>query len=129
MLGDIRYDDASSTIVFFSANQALYDGRDSATLDGVDLVTPEMAPPPPDEVSTIAIFIQDFDGDGQTDGGPVPGPTTDMPFFQGYDAFLNASPRRSVTLTFNGAALHVPTWKGDSEGAIIVVFDYGQDGL
>lgn len=129
MLGDIRYDDASSTIVFFNAHQALYAGRDSATLDGVDLVTPEMAPPPPDEASTIAIFIQDFDGDGQTDGGPVPGPTADIPFFQGYDAFIDASSRRSVMLTFNGAALHVPTWKGDSEGAILVVFDYGQDGL
>jgi len=125
LLGEVRYDDASSTIVFFSANQAIYHGRDTVTLDGMDLATPEMAPPPPDPASTIAIFIMDVDGDGQTGGGPGSGQLAEFPFLQQYDAFIDASTRRTITLTMNGAALHIPTWKADSEGAIIAVFDRG----
>jgi hypothetical protein len=149
LLGEMRYDDQSSIIVVFSANQALYYGRDTATLNSIDLVTPEMAPPPPDRVSTVVIFILDADGDGQTDGGPLPfgisgssffdqlgallghgddqpsaGPS-EFPFLRQYDAFLAASPRRTVTLTVNNATLHIPTWKADSEGVIIAVFDQG----
>jgi len=123
ILGEIRYDDRSSIVVLFSADQALYHGRDTATLDGMDLTTPEMAPPPPDPASTIAIFILDADGNGQTDGGPVPGPLAEFPFLQQYDAFLDAGMRRTVTLALNDATLHVPTWKADSEGVIIAVFD------
>jgi hypothetical protein len=123
LLGEMRYDDRSSFIVLFSANQALYHGRDTATLDGMDLATPEMAPPPPDQASTIAIFIWDADGDGQSDGGPMPGRLAEFPFLQGYDAFLDATTRHSVTLTVNGATLHVPTWKADSEGMVIAVFE------
>lgn len=126
ILGDIRYDDASSVVVVFSANQALYHGRDTATLDGMDLVTSDMAPPPPDKASTIAIFILDADGNGQTDGGPVPGPLAEFPFLQQYDAFLDASTRRPVTLTMNGSTLTVPSWKADSEGVVIAVFDRGE---
>jgi pimeloyl-ACP methyl ester carboxylesterase len=123
ILGEIRYDDRGSIVVLFSANQALYLGRDTATLDGTDLVTLEMAPPPPDSASTIAIFILDADGDGQTDGGPVPGPLAEFPFLQQYDAFLDAKERRTVTLTLNDATLNMPTWKADSEGVVIAVFD------
>lgn len=123
ILGEIRYDDRSSIVVFFSANQALYYGRDSATLDGVELVTPDMAPPPPDRASTIAIFILDANADGQTDGGPVPGPLADFPFLQQYDAFLDAGSGRTVTLTLNDATLSAPAWKADSEGVVIAVFD------
>ncbi len=147
ILGQVRYDDCCSSIVLFSANQALYHGRDTATLDGLELSTPEMAPPPPDPTSTIAIFIFDADEDGQTDGGPVPmglsglsflpghddsgegQAPSQFPFLRMYDAFLDASTRRGLTLTMNGATLHVPTWKGASEGPSIVVFDYGEDGL
>jgi len=125
VLGDIPYSDASSILILFSANQALYYGRDTATLDGANLVTPEMAPPPPDPASTIAIFILDADGDGQSDGGPVPGPLAEFPFFQQYDAFLDAEARRTIRLTLNGAALNVPAWKGDSQGVTVVVFDWG----
>ncbi len=100
-----------------------------------------MAPPPPDRTSTIAIFIFDAGGDGQTDGGPIPiqipalpflrmpggaqgsDQPSEFPFFRQYDAFLDASTRRTVTVTMNGAALNVPTWKSDSEGVIVVVFD------
>lgn len=144
VLGDIRYDDGSSNVVFFSANQALYHGRDTATLDGIELVTPAMAPPPPAAATTIVIFVFDANGNGRTDGGPIPiqipelpllepvasqdgGQDSDqpseLPFVRQYDAFLDAGTRRTLTLTMNGATLHVPTWKGDSQGVIIVVFD------
>jgi hypothetical protein len=89
----------------------------------MDLATPEMAPSPPDPASTIAIFILDADGDGQTDGGPVPGPLAEFPFLQQYDAFLDAGARRTATLTLNDITLHVPAWKADSEGVVIAVFD------
>ncbi len=127
ILGELRFEDQSSAIVLFSANQALYHGRDTASLDDLELVTPDMAPPPPDPTSTIAIFIFDVDGDGQTDGGPGSSSLAEFPFLQPYDAFLAASPRRSLTLTVNGATLHVPTWPGDSQGPSIVIFDRPRD--
>jgi hypothetical protein len=145
VLGELRYDDRSSTLVLFSANRALYYGRDSATLDGLDLVTPEMAPAPPDPTSTIAVFAYDVNGNGQTDGGPVAigfpqlpflaalgtehdaeedgRASSQFPFFRQYDAFLNASPRRRITLTMNGAVLNIPSWRAESEGVSIAVFD------
>ena len=83
-------------------------------------------PPPPDEASTIVLFILDADGDGQTDGGPVPGPVAEFPFLQQYDMFLDTRTRRPVTLTMNGVTLKVPSWKADSEGVVIAVFDRGE---
>ncbi|MGD9100116.1 MAG: alpha/beta fold hydrolase [Anaerolineae bacterium] len=129
LLQEMRYSDESSTLVFFSANRALYHGRDTASVDGLELVTPEMAPSPPDSASTIAVFVFDADEDGQSDGGPVAGELAEFPFMSQYDAFLDARVRRSMTLTLNGATLHVPAWKGESEGITVVVFDYDEDGL
>ena len=67
--------------------------------------------------------------DAFLEGGTEPTEFSAFPFLRQYDAFLEAGTRRTVTLTMNGATLHVPNWKGDSEGPIMVVFDYGADGL
>ena len=104
------------SIVFFNAHRAFLTGRDSLTLNGRELLTPEVANA---ENTTIAIFAFDIDGDGQQ-GGTLP-LFDRFPFLAALDVPFEPNPQSSLEVKYNGLTLHLPADPA-SEGTMIVVF-------
>jgi len=114
-----RYSDAYSVLVMFSSNQAIYYGRDTASIEGFSLSTSEISPP---EQTSLAFFFGDENQNGVSDF--TRGPLSAIPFLEDIDYFIPADEERSVRFEFNGKFLYVPNWKSESEGLGIAVFDY-----
>ena len=118
LLSVVRFDDAHTVLVTFTANRASVVGRDTLTVDGIDLATDELAAA---EDTTIAYFLYDDNGNGMSDE-VANGVFGSQPFLQGYDLFFDASELSTITLESNGSVLRVPTWRSQSDGATIAVF-------
>ena len=118
LLGGIPFDDAHTTAVVFSASEAVLNGRDTLTVDGEDVATPELASA---EDTLIALFVYDDAADGQ-DGEQV-GVFASFPFLNGLDRFIAADATASLTVALNGRTLVAPRWPSGTEGAVIFVFD------
>ncbi|UCD84472.1 MAG: alpha/beta fold hydrolase [Deltaproteobacteria bacterium] len=114
-----EFSDDFSVVIFFSANQAVYAGRDTASIDGFDLATSEYADP---EQTTIAYFFGDNDNDDVCEG--TPGPLSEMPFLEQLDYCLPTDVEQPVIFELNGSELAVPNWKSKSEGIGLAVIDY-----
>ena len=115
----IPFDDNMSVVALFSASHAIHSGRDTASVDGYDLATPELADPIQD---TIAYFLSDQNHNGISDY--TQGMLSSMPFLANLDYFIPTSTPRSVRLEVNGSVLNVRNWKSDTEGIIFAVFNY-----
>ena len=90
------------SIVFFNAHRAFLTGRDSLTLNGQELLTPEVANA---ENTTIAIFAFDIGADGQTGGAA---PLFDrFPFLAALDLALEPDPQDALEVNYNGQVLQI----------------------
>jgi len=114
-----NFSDSFSVPIFFSANQAVYADRDTASIDEFDLATPEFADP---SQTSIAYFFGDDNNNSESDY--TRGPLSDMPFLEQVDYFVPTEVRQSVIFELNGSKLAVPNWKSESEGIGLVVIDY-----
>jgi len=114
-----KYSDSYSVLVMFSANQAIYAGRDTASIEGFSLSTPEISSP---NQSSLAFFFGDENQNGKSDY--TRGALSVIPFLEDIDYFIPTDTPRSVKFEFNGSYLYVPNWKSKSEGLGIAVFDY-----
>lgn len=114
-----KYSDAYSVMVMFVANQAIYYERDTASIDGNDLATQEIADP---KQTSLAFFFGDENQNKISDF--TRGPLSAIPFLEDIDYYIPTSPRKPVKFEFNGKFLSVPNWKSESEGLGIAVFDY-----
>jgi pimeloyl-ACP methyl ester carboxylesterase len=120
LLNQIPFADDHAVLISFTANRATIAGRDTLTADGYDMATADMAAP---EMTTIAIFFFDANGNGSTDAIPAGGLFASFPFLKGFDMFIESDPPRSLPLIFNGRTLNVPNWKSGADGATIAVFN------
>ncbi len=114
-----KYSDNYSVMVMFSANQAVYYGRDSASIDGNNLATAEIADP---KQTSLAFFFGDENQNMISDF--IRGPLSAIPFLEDIDYYIPTDTRKPVKFEFNGKFLSVPNWKSESEGLGIAVFDY-----
>ena len=119
LLGSLPSDDAQSVVTIFTANQAVINGRDDLRSNGLELSTPEFAS---EDNTTIAFFLYDGNGDGQTNGNAV-GLFGNFPFLSGIDVFFQAAQEESIELTFAGRTMRVRNWPSATEGITIAVFD------
>lgn len=117
LLSEIPFADDHAVLVNFTGSQAVIAGRDTLSIDAIDLSTEALASA---DQTAIAFFLYDADGDGLSGGAPVD-TFGAFPFLNGADVYLPASGTSS--LTFNGRTLNVPRWPSGSEGAVVVVFD------
>lgn len=113
------YSDEYSVMVLFSSNQGVYYGRDTASIDGFSLSTPEIADP---NQTSLAFFFGDENQNKVSDF--TRGPLSAIPFLEDIDYYIPTAERHPVIFEMNGKLLAVPSWKSASEGLGIAVFDY-----
>ncbi len=101
----------------FSASQGIIHGRDTLTVAGSVLSTPQYAPA---SKTAITYFLYD-DGDGVTELTPV-GTFGSFPFMNGVDLFFQTATPGSIPVVLNGRQLNVRNIRS-SEGVVVGVFD------
>jgi len=101
----------------FSASQGIINGRDTLTVAGSVLSTPQYAPA---SKTAITYFLYD-DGDGVTELTPV-GTFGSFPFMNGVDMFFPTVTPGSIPVVLNGRQLNVRNIKS-SDGVVVGVFD------
>ena len=118
LINALRFDEDQPTSVIFLANRGLQPG-DELTLDELDLSGPDFT----DRANTtIALFFFDNNGNGETDGTPVP-LFAAFPFLAGTDFAPGADPSQSTVAELNGRKIGMPRWSAANDGVSIAVFD------
>lgn len=119
LMNSVPFGDDHALAISFTANQAVYEGRDTLSVNGISLNTPVISAK---EATTIAIFYFDVDEDPGTNGEPATllGP---LPFLRAVDLNIPTEVRAPVKFKFNGRTLNVPNWPSGSEGAAVAVFN------
>ncbi len=118
LLSIIPFKTGEAVTVIFMSSRALNDTTDTLTIGDLTLSTPEVASP---DQTTIAIFLYDANGDGETQGTAV-STFGSFPFLNAVDAALPAD-GQPIDITLNGRTLTVEPWSAAEEGATIAVFD------
>ena len=117
LLSLLPLDGESVPLVIYNARSAFMVGRDSLTLDGVELLTEASAAP---ENTSIALFVFDIDRDGESGGSS---PLFDMfPFLAAVDLPILPDAGEAMSLVFNGRTILLPRDPPGS-GIAIAVFD------
>jgi pimeloyl-ACP methyl ester carboxylesterase len=117
MLKGIPNDDTQTTLIIFTANQAVISGRDTLAIDSIPLSLPALTPA---GKTAIASFVFD-DGDGISSRKPLKS-FASTPFLSGVDIFIPADDTKTMRIYFNGRSMVVPRRKS-SEGLMVVVFN------
>jgi len=116
LVSQLPQEEGQVSLVVFNAHQAFLAGRDSLTLNGQELLTPEVASA---EDTAIALFIFDVNGDGEP-GGTLP-LFESFPFLSVVDLPLDPQAQGPLTLELNGVAVPLPR-VASSEATLITVF-------
>jgi pimeloyl-ACP methyl ester carboxylesterase len=116
IVNQLPQSDDQVSLVFFNAHRAFLAGSDSLTLDGQELLTPEVASP---ENTTIALFVFDVNGDGE--GGSASPLFDRFPFLAASDVPLRPEPQRFIEVDYNGLKMNVPA-RSSAEGTMILMF-------
>ncbi len=120
ILSGIPEDDNQTAMAVFTASQATIYQRDALMVNGVDLATEELTAA---NKTTIAMFLYDDNGDGQTSLA-IPFTFAFLnTFLTGADFFIPTVEPETVAIEFNNRELNVPNWKSGTDGVIVAVFD------
>ncbi len=119
LFSSIPFREGQSVLIAFSSSQAVVHGRDTLTVAGETLSTPELASA---ERTSIAFFLFDENEDN-TPGEEVSSFSNIVSvFLTALDRVLPVSPE-PLTLDFNGRKLATPRWDSSRDGAIVAIFD------
>ncbi|WP_438946712.1 alpha/beta fold hydrolase [Sediminibacterium sp.] len=116
LLNTLPSNDMQSVVAVFCSNRAVIAGRDSLTIDGLNLSAKDISP---DTKTAIAHFIFD-NGDGISSGNLI-STFKQLPFMNGVDFFLNATDKKPVQVFYNGRTFYLPKRKSASEGIMVMV--------
>jgi hypothetical protein len=119
LFGLLPTDDAVASFSWANVNRAVLTGRDTLTVDGIDLATPAVADP---AFTTLNILFGDFNLNGVSDLTAL----SLLPsrfYIKLFDLRVPTAPRRPVVFTFDGRTLATPNWRPGSEGISTVVFE------
>jgi len=120
LLAGIPWDDRQSNIVTFNASNAVLAGRDSLTVDGVEVATEDFASA---EQTAIGFFFYDANTNQTSDLTPIAAFAALGQFVGGVDLFVDASSEATVEAVYNDRVLRARNWPSGEEGAIVFVFD------
>jgi len=116
----LKLSDDSSTKIVSQLNGAIVAGRDSLKVNGVELATEKIAP---ERGTKVGFYVFDANQNKKTDASLPEGKMWNSPFITAADVYIPTAKPESVTVELNGRVLHVPNWKGASEGSIFVTFN------
>jgi pimeloyl-ACP methyl ester carboxylesterase len=118
LLNILPSDDQQSVLAIFTSNGAVVNGRDSLTINDINLSSSIISPA---SKTGIAQFIFD-DGDKKSSGNLIPNFNA-VPFMNGVDILLDTKSNSPIHLYFNGRDLYLPKRKSASEGVMVLVLN------
>jgi pimeloyl-ACP methyl ester carboxylesterase len=113
-------DDSVAGFSWIALNQALIYGRDTLTVNGIELSTPDVAPA---AETTINIMFGDLNGNGISDNVLIGSMLPNHFYMKLFDLRIETEPRAPIVFNFNGRTMAIPNWKADSEGVSTAVFE------
>jgi len=102
MLGKIPENETQTTLVIYASTSAMVGGRDSVTVNGMQICSPLLTPA---SKTAITSFIFD-DGDGVSSGKALK-QFASVPFISGVDIAL-AADKKPIQIYCNGQQLTIP---------------------
>jgi hypothetical protein len=117
MLGNLPKNEDGSALVVYSSSKAMITGRDSVTVNGLSITSPQLTPA---ARTVISAFIYD-DGDTVSSGKPLK-QFSNGPFIGGTDIYLPIKKKKGHTLYYNGRKLIVPA-ASSKEKILLAVFN------
>lgn len=111
--------DDYTIFAWLDLNQSVIEGRDTLTLNGIDLAIPELADA---SIQTIALFFMDANFNGQSDMEAAGGIFASMPFIRIFDIRILTEEPQPLVFEFNGRKMAIPNLKPRSEGLPIALF-------
>ena len=116
----LNLSDESSLMVVSQLNGAIVAGRDSLKVNGTEIATDNIAR---ERGTKVGFYLFDANQNKKTDATLPEGPMWNSPFITAADVYVPTAKPETITFEFNGHVLHVPNWKGASEGQIFVSFN------
>jgi hypothetical protein len=116
LLNTLPSNDQQSVLAIFSSNQAVIAGRDSLTIDGLNLSSTIISPA---SKTAIAQFIFE-NGDGNSTGNLIPAFKA-VPFMNGIDFLLGTNNENPIHIYYNGKNFYLPKRKSATEGLMVMV--------
>ena len=116
----LPYNDDYAIFAWLEINQAFVYGRDTMTVDGLDITSPAMADP---SITTIAIFFFDTNFNGVSDQKPSGGLYNKFIFMRFFDLLIPSTPARGVPFVFDGRPITIRNWPSKTGGLSITVFE------
>ncbi len=118
LLSVVPFDDTATVVIVFSASRAIITGKDSLSVDGTQIATPELADA---KHTAIAFFVFDENSNGVSDGTAT-ALFQSFPFLSGVDQFMPPTGTTPIVVELNGQRVAVPHQKSKTEGPVVVVF-------
>jgi hypothetical protein len=116
LLGKIPAIETQSTLVVYSAAQAMVGGRDSVTVNGLPICSPTLTP-----ASKTAITSFLFDDGDAINSGKALKQFSNVPFIGGVDMVLPANAKKGIRMYYNGQQLTLPA-RPSKERILLAVF-------
>jgi hypothetical protein len=116
LLGKIPAIETQSTLVVYSAAQAMVGGRDSVTVNGLPVCSPSLTP-----ASKTAITSFVFDDGDAINSGKALKQFSNVPFIGGVDMVLPANAKKGIRMYYNGQQLTLPA-RTSKERILLAVF-------
>jgi hypothetical protein len=116
LLGKIPAIETQSTLVVYSAAQAMVGGRDSVTVNGLPICSPTLTP-----ASKTAITSFVFDDGDAINSGKALKQFSSVPFIGGVDMVLPANAKKGIRMYYNGQQLTLPA-RPSKERILLAVF-------
>ena len=116
LLGKIPAVETQSTLVVYSAAQAMVGGRDSVTVNGLPVCSPTLTP-----ASKTAITSFLFDDGDTINSGKALKQFSSVPFIGGVDMVLPANAKKGIRMYYNGQQLTLPA-RPSKERILLAVF-------
>ena len=117
MLHAIPKNDTTVALAIFSTDHAIVYGRDSLTIDGINLSTPELTTA---KKTIVASFLFD-DGDGITSAKAIKSFGIGV-FLNAVDVFIKADSTQHSSIYYNGKRILLPRI-ASKDGVMVAIFN------
>jgi hypothetical protein len=108
-----------AVVIFFCRNRAMVAGVDSLTLNGMELLTEDVAPI---EQSTIAIF--GYDGDADKESSLESAALFEsLPFLAGIDVSVPAGSGEMIEVIYNGQSYRARSRVSETQGPLVFILE------